>query len=64
MSDPKPNQDLPDDGKIPSKEERREGEYVPASGDIAPGAHPGNTAPTEDPRKDAGLEPEPAPKTS
>ena len=34
----------------------REGTYVPASGGISPGAHPGGTKPTEDPRKDAGLE--------
>lgn len=49
----KPNQDLP--GGKPAKED----EYVPASGDISPGAHPGGIAPTEDPRKDAGLEEEP-----
>jgi len=48
----KPNQDLP--GK--PKRDLSEGEYVPASGDISPGAHPGGIAPTEDPRKDAGLE--------
>lgn len=60
-----PNQDLPDDGKpkpdqdLPGKKrDLSEGEYVPASGGISPGAHPGGIAPTEDPRDDAGLEPE------
>lgn len=55
-----PNQDLPGEKKVPSKEERREGEYVAPDDDsaISPGAHPGTIAPTEDPRKDAGLEPE------
>ena len=54
----KPNQDLPGKPK-PGTKPGREGEYVPASGGISPGAHPGGIAPTEDPRKDAGLEDEP-----
>ena len=54
---PKPNQDLPGDKKVPSKEERREGEYVKPGPGISPGAHPGTIEPTEDPRKDAGLDP-------
>jgi len=52
---------MPDD-KMTEEERKkaiREGTYVPASGGISPGAHPGGTAPTEDPRKDAGLEEEP-----
>lgn len=58
---PKPNQDLPDDGMTEEQRKKaiREGTYVPASGGISPGAHPGGIAPTEDPRKDAGLEPPP-----
>jgi len=49
---------MPDDKMTEEERQKkiREGTYVPASGGISPGAHPGGTAPTEDPRKDAGLE--------
>lgn len=61
-----PNQDLPENQPKPGKKrDLSEGEYVPASGGISPGAHPGGIAPTEDPRDDAGLEeddPEAQPK--
>ena len=50
--------DKDDDGKIPDKDDRREGEYVKPGPGISPGAHPGTIAPTEDPREDAGLEPD------
>jgi hypothetical protein len=45
------------DKKIPSKEERREGTYVPPDDDsaISPGGQ--QPKPTEDPRKDSGLYP-------
>jgi hypothetical protein len=56
---------MPDDkdDKQDRKEKVREGTYAPASGGISPGAHPGGTKPTEDPRDDAGLNKEdPAPE--
>ena len=44
--------------KIPDKEERRQGTYVPPDDDsaISPGGQ--QPQPTEDPRKDSGLYPE------
>lgn len=55
MSDPKPNQDLP---KEPAEPYEEPGESKAGRGGIV---SPGGTQPqpSEDPRKDAGLEPEP-----
>ena len=55
MSDPNDQDKM---AEAERKKKVREGTYVPASGGISPGAHPGGTKPTEDPRKDAGLEDE------
>ena len=55
MSD-EPNDKMTEEER---KKKIREGTYVPASGGISPGAHPGATKPTEDPRNDAGLEEDP-----
>ena len=57
---------MADKSKAMTEEERkkaiREGTYVPASGGISPGAHPGALKPTEDARDDAGLKPVAQPK--